>query len=581
MEFKTNVMRQQKLEDLIHTIITNTEPIIGSTMGPRGSTHMTVVGNGLDLTSTKDGWNLLQNIRFANFNANAIFDQLIRSSERIVTKVGDGTSSAFVAVSELYKRIRSDERPNIPQGQLLDLFKKATEEISSRIKSKEIDITTEEGFKKVSDIVKVSVNHNKELTDLVMNAINIVNDSDVLVAESPSNKTYIENISGYLLPNSNVLSSSYNNTSNAKTKSINPMVLVLDFALTDAHREIIFNKIGRELLENSNRQLYVFASDYSEVIEHDFESLRKQDMGDGLPPRIIPIRYNHTTNKANIRDLALLLGTSALDLIQWNSMFRVNMVEEDGKYVNTIEYEEGSISNYVGTCGIIEAGDEDVLLTDFIQSDDHALEQLSIALNKKLEETMERRFENGEVGTESLFKQRRRIKRIKGELVTIYVGGDNNHDKKMRHDAVEDAVKAASSAITHGYGIGGGFAVPIAAQELIDELTMKDYVDEDHELYEKGNDLAYRFCLLAIRDGFLNISKWIYKNAYLDFDGLKELELVREKGMCRDILTGEFSDSIINSVDTDRTILKHAVSMLTFIGTSSILISGTMDQDLI
>ena len=91
----TNVFKDQEFKEQFLLVFKTMSDILANTLGPYGSS--TMIDQIKDFSVTKDGFHVLSNLRFADERHNRIRSILFAISHQMVTKVGDGSTSAVVA----------------------------------------------------------------------------------------------------------------------------------------------------------------------------------------------------------------------------------------------------------------------------------------------------------------------------------------------------------------------------------------------------------------------------------------------------------------------------------------------------
>ena len=187
----------------------------------------------------------------------------------------------------------------------------------------------------------------------------------------------------------------------------------------------------------------------------------------------------------------------------------------------------------------------------------------------------------------------------------IEVGADSELSQKLLKDAVDDAIKAAASAFNHGVINGCNVDLLSVIKKQMDDKNLDEVTRKLYEILYGGFTDVYRTVLNnAFSDFNINLSfepnednkgfsRFIYEkfpyfsNTFRDFENLNELCIEMKDNdtlttsfhdliiaysikyrLVYDVSSKEFSDRIINSVQTDEEILKATIDLI------SILITG-------
>ena len=94
-----NVISEEEFKTRIRDVFERVADSLSKTLGPYGST--TIIEKYGEMHITKDGWQVLKNIRFDNAIDNNILMMLTRISAQVVIKVGDGSTSSIIAANEI------------------------------------------------------------------------------------------------------------------------------------------------------------------------------------------------------------------------------------------------------------------------------------------------------------------------------------------------------------------------------------------------------------------------------------------------------------------------------------------------
>jgi chaperonin GroEL (HSP60 family) len=142
-----------------------------------------------------------------------------------------------------------------------------------------------------------------------------------------------------------------------------------------------------------------------------------------------------------------------------------------------------------------------------------------------------------------------RIQHLSCKSATIKIGGKSELERSMQNDSVDDAIKACSSAVKHGYYYGNNLAIFKALKEIQPKL-------EDPFEKKIGNALWETFCRVI-----LTIHK--NKNPDTTIDYVKSvINKSLEDEMCFDLTTEEYNRDVINSIKTDIEIIKGSISLV-------------------
>ena len=170
----------------------------------------------------------------------------------------------------------------------------------------------------------------------------------------------------------------------------------------------------------------------------------------------------------------------------------------------------------------------------------------------------------------------KRIVSLAGRLVTIYVGGDSEIEKKNKMYLFEDAVLAVKSALAHGIIFGGNLIIPILVKNYYTRFSNILMENSEISSREEAGDL-----INLISDSFLYSFMRVLDNKFNsnpNSDIMNEQSKIIANNCISDdsiynLLTRKFellnSTSIINSAETDIQIMKSVFSIITLLVTSN------------
>jgi hypothetical protein len=229
----------------------------------------------------------------------------------------------------------------------------------------------------------------------------------------------------------------------------------------------------------------------------------------------------------------------------------------------------------LGYCDSVELGDKQSFFNGFYY-DEVVLNALRQNV-KHLYETALQESKTTDGFSVKAVGYRRRLAMINMKSVTYYVGGETTISQEMNKDVVDDAVKAVDSAIRHGIVKGCNITTLSILKDMINEITNP---------VEKA--VAEIFF-----NGFKDVAKTVFRNAgydnydfsdaqkLLDAETFDTLDIENSSLMVDaiintcikddlvfDLESKTFTDTVINSANTDIEIVRVVTDLLT------LLISG-------
>ena len=611
------IVVQQLKDQLQSTVITNVFPedqfrknflivfetmanILSKTLGPYGAT--TMIDEAKNYSVTKDGFHVLQNLRFANIQQNRIHSTLFSISHQMVTKVGDGSTSAVVAAYKFLKTMLESiakmdivVRPKDLNMVIQDVIK----EICNIISNKAIRVTDENLLDVVEKIANIATNENKEYTDIITNiykqlgvncTINIKN-SDTL----EDNVLYED---GVYTTEAYLVDKIYHNKADTSITK-NCAVLMFDHVLDTDIWGILETAFNKNCYKTS-KTLIVIAPSYDQFLMDKMrkdaeEMVRTYSDKAKIPFRIIFLKATNLHKpiyKSMYMDLSSLLGATIYRPDDTKEV--IKMVEEYGNkcreaFTNHTEAPDipteitDSITEHIGYCELAVMGDKISSFKGFTNKNTALYNSLLHDAETNLKNEEARAIQIDSIDSK-VFEARTRFGKISCKSATIEVGGANRLERSINFDAVDDAVKACASAIKYGYNKGCNMAIIEAADIVCNrvKVEMEDGYSEMSSKELMTKSIQYNVAN-AIKNSFIEVYKSILLNAYKSENYVNDIKNQSiEKGYVPFDLIGETYDEecakIINSCRTDIEILRGAIAMVAVVLSCNQYISSTLNH---
>lgn len=597
----TRVLEEEKLrwnvvtEDLYKSTFGNVFQklsfALARTLGPYGASTI-IEHSGKGYVTTKDGWTVIKNIRFNNPIESNILEILSRISNRMVTKVGDGSTSAIIAANEFLKIMGREESrvgesvfTKYRRKDLNDNIQRIVNIICDKIEKRAIPVNEENFIDVVEKISNIATNENREFAKIIKDIYEKCGMSvNIRLELSPTLETTVRYEDGQYLSRMSLIDNIYINTQTMRCEIENPMIVMFDHSLELKHYNLI-GHIYNEYAVKEGRRLVVIAPSFDpfilDKIKVDCERMIQQykvNYGGGSVP--FPIVYvrsqlvnNHYTKMYH--DLASIIGLQVMSSKESDelrkeceamakSQFDRDQLISEGKHeeANAMEIDYSPIQKLSAFIGRIEKisidskENHETAFSGFNETNE-TLKALRMQDAKNEMESLMVKYDKEGFINSDYFDARNRYYRLSCNSATIYVGGSNELEKSNNKDAMDDAIKACVSALRYGYNVGGNIAILTAIEEL-----RKDCSEKDSEFYA------------LIFTTFKNVYKAVLSNKYIDNAQIESIvtKSVNEN-TCYNLITDEWDTDVINSSRTDIEILRGAISMVSVILTCNQYIS--------
>lgn len=577
----TNVFTEEEFKTQFLIVFKKMSDILSRTLGPYGAG--TMIDQQTNYSVTKDGFHVLENLRFADTKMNRIRSTLYSISHQMVTKVGDGSTSAVVAAyafllemldfSEKHKQIRPKE--------LNERIQRIVDKICAEIAKRATPITQENLLDSVRNIANIATNENTLYTDMITEIYKTLGPNcNINLQESKTYENTVEYEDGVYSNDNYLVDSIYHNRGD-RCLIKDPAFLLFDHTLdTDIWPifEVAFNKF----CYRERRTLIVIAPFYDQFLMDKMrkdaeEMVRTYSNRASVPFRVIFLKSNLTKPIAKdmYRDLAALLGATIIQPPDSREVIKAlndyakacTEARADGKMEDPgmPEEIEKFVKDHLGFCESANMGDRNSSFKGFTNKNEALFNALYHDAEIHLKEEESRVLRNDSIDNK-VFDARIRFSKINCKSATITVGGSNKLEMTLNVDAVDDAIKACASAIKYGYNLGCNLAIIQAIDKLHNKQEVEDEVDAT--IYN------------GLRAAFISVYRVLLTNGMPEEEANAIIEKSVETGMCYDMVnhTMDTDGKIINSCRTDIEILKGAIAMVAVVLTCNQYISITLNN---
>ena len=423
------------------------------TLGPKGRNVVIEKSFGAPRT-TKDGVSVAKEIeledKFENMGAQMVREVASRTND----EAGDGTTTATVLAQAIVREGMKSVAAGMNPMDLKRGIDKAVALVIEQLKSTATPI---KGSSEVAQVGTISANGEKEIGEMIANAMEKVgNEGVITVEEAKSLATELDVVEGmqfdrgylspYFVTDSEKmiadLEDPYILLFEKKLSSLQPMLPVL------------------EAVVQSNRPLLIIAED---VEGEALATLVVNKLRGGLKIAAVKAPGFGDRRKAMLEDIAVLTGGQ--------------VVSED----LGIKLENVTL-DMLGTAKKVNITKDDTTIVDGA-GEKEAIEGRVNQIRRQIEDT------SSDYDKEKL---QERLAKLAGGVAVIKVGGASEIEVKERKDRVDDALNATRAAVEEGIVPGGGIALLKASKTL-------DGVTGDNEDQNQGIAIVARALQAPIR----------------------------------------------------------------------------------
>lgn len=581
--------------------------IVMETAGPRGSTTMIMQNNGTYPMYSKDGKKVLEHINIFGEVERGILDQFIQITEKIVSRVGDGTTSAARLTYLVFKELvemENDTELQMNTYEIIDCFHKATECVIRKIEESRRDLEVED----VYDICMISTNGNESLSTLISDIYREHGTEVYIDLKTSTTSDYMKKSYDGLTINKGYASPAYANRSDDTCDLRNPKIYVFRDPVDTPEMIGYFTKIVQDNIIvpfNNLRELNAISSNPREAQMRGVttEHIEKLEAHTDLIPTLIMVPFisrdvastleslesleyqfdKDESSRAAKPPIAIVTNLSQ-NIDELSDISLLCECKVIGKYIDAKVQEEDiragkapTIDNVCEFCGTAEQVLLDKEKTVFInpvamfemEGDEYVLDENGdrkysttyTSLVSFLRGQLKECEENGESVVE-INRLKRRLTGLVSSLVELYIGGISVTDRESDKDLADDAIRNCRSAAISGVGRAANFEGLLASMAVEGSCS------------EKVN----RFVSI-IKNAYTQVVKDLYAKSIPANMVDKEFEESVRRGMPVNLRTLKYSNNVLTSIDTDIAILDCISRIVTIMFTSNqILVTSAFDN---
>ncbi|MBQ6062889.1 MAG: chaperonin GroEL [Prevotella sp.] len=434
-EIKFNI----EARDLLKQGVDQLANAVKVTLGPKGRNVVIEKKFGAPQI-TKDGVTVAKEIeledKFENTGA-----QLVKS---VATKTGDDAGDGTTTATLLAQAIISEGLKNVTAGaNPMDLKRgidKAVKAVVEHIAKSAEQVG--DNYDKIEQVATVSANNDKEIGELLAEAMRKVSkDGVITIEESKSRDTHIGVVEGMQFDRGYL--SAYFMTDSEKMECVmeNPMILIYDKKISNVNKEFA-NLLGEAA--QTGRPILIIAED---VDSDALTMLVVNRLRAGLKICAVKAPGFGDRRKAMLEDIAVLTGGTVIS-------------EEKG-----LKLEQATLE-MMGSAEKVTVSKDNTTIVDGAGEKQGIADRIA-QIKKEIENT-----------TSSYDKEKlqERLAKLSGGVAVLYVGANSEVEMKEKKDRVDDALCATRAAIEEGVVAGGG-ATYIRALEALKDLK-GDNADE-------------------------------------------------------------------------------------------------------
>lgn len=560
----SNIVDKEALRDVQQKTLDVISKALVNSFGPNGTNTCYREEKAL-AKYTKDGHTILKKIMFNGPIEFTMRDDLENITRRIVTTVGDGTTSAILLSANIFKGLcEASSKLNISDKQIIKDLNEAIENMVNIIESRKKETTLDD----IHKIAMISTDNDEYIANLIKDIYSEYG-MEVFIDVGASNNvdTFTREYDGFTINSGFADIAFINNTAKHNCEIYNPKIYLFEdpvdtMEMTLFMEQIIHDNI-MEPIQNHKLDSVIPTVIVCPKIGKDVNTSM-----DELIKYMNNIKPEHKSRVpivviTNINDLNYLMDLSYISgakLIKKYIDPAMQKRDQDNGIAPTIN----TIHDFAGTCELVVA---DALKTKFVNpalqhNEDGSLSDLYLNRLNDMEEQLKALQEDKKDTTE-IGRLKKRINSYKANQVEIIVGGISEADRDARRDLVEDAVLNCRSAALDGYGYGANYEGFYAVANIVCQINWYLREEENGTVFTEKRDIENLTAAHEqkyIYDLILNAYSSLWTTLY-NINSDEELrEFIKnslevEKSPYN-IRSREFDKKVLSSIKTDIVILE-------------------------
>lgn len=565
-----NAIPREDFQELILSTFNSVAEVLGNSLGPLGST--TTILDGMYTSATKDGWTIFNHLRAGNIYKAMIFNLIKGPCSRLNNTVGDGTTTAVVLTSLIFKAY-SDHREEIERHYRLPReFTAAWDSVVAELGEIIRGYAKKLPREKVRDIAYVASNGNDEIADNLQRIYDEATSPVVKLRGSPTNHSYVEAIRGFDFP-ANLTDDAYVKNEDLSATYENLRVLVFDFKVDSEIFEKVIVPINT-VYRSMKLKLLVIAPAYDELLvktvmrQYASTEWRMNEQQFNL---IISQYLYGKLEGDQLDNLAVLLRTKKITRYEADDLVKeLGKLDDDGDlfgWLEELETDRGAIENqpfdrrqFIGLAPVARLSVHNgSTFSGFDTAGNLRYQQALDTAIRNRDEIVAKTEADKQNFSMEVARANANIAQLTMETYIYYVGADSSLQADVLSTAVDDVIKAVSSAIKHGTVPGCQVSIILACDQLLNRLAAEP-------------DPLKAEIVGVIRSAVIELYSKVLMGP--NGNGMSEDEFFRilaVSTMMRqayDLESQIISDSLITSVETDLNVLAAASDLI------KLLISG-------
>lgn len=544
----TNIVPKEKLREVQLNTLEILASVLAKTAGPRGSNTQLLHSERYN-EYTKDGHNVLSQIKFYRPLENAIQSEMKEITRYIVKTVGDGTTSAVLLSNEIFKSMCKAETSMSPYA-IMKIFKSIVDKMIEMIRANGRECTLED----IYDISMIATNGNEEVSKSIQQIYKDFG-MDVFIDVGVSNTTdhIVKSYDGLTLqvgyPTPAYINTTGTSSESGRARIRNPRIYAFEDPVDTPEmitfmEAIIANNIFQPLIDQTGDYIptVILAPSISRDANKTLTDLEKtlygfdQNKMSGDKPPILIIT-EAKLHEDQFHDIVMLCGIPTIKKYIDPDVQKKDIENGDAPDID-------NICDWYGSADLVEADTTNTkfvnpkCMFDIDEEGNRTYSSVYKGLLNYISQELDVAYKNNEDANVT-GNLKRRLNSLKANLVEYLIGGVTVTDRDSIRDLVEDAVLNCRSAAKYGVGYGANFE---AFKAITDYSPLSS---SEFPIYE------------AIYYAYYNALSNLYNTVFGDEEKAHE-EINRSitKQMPINLSNLEYDGKVLCSIETDVAILE-------------------------
>lgn len=554
----SNIVKKDTLRKVQVETMNCLKNALAKSFGPYGSNSI-INKEGALSRYTKDGHTILGSIQFSGEIERSVLADIQEETRTQAIKIGDSTTSITILSAMIFKTLAEYEQKNfdITPVSIVNTFKSVAEEICNEIKKNGRNSTIDDMY----NIAFTSTNGNKKLADMLRKVYTEYGlDVYIDVKASMNGTTYLKEINGMTMDcgflDPTLINDAEKNTCIIKNPKIYAFKDPIDTMEMGMFLDsILYDNIVKHLKSQKTENIVPtiimaprISRDYSSYIDSLMQLMANAPaVNRGWLNIITDIQG---CDKEQYEDICDLCGCKYI-----NKYLDPEIQKEDIK--KGLAPTPENITTFAGDAEMVYS---DASKTTFVNPKKMYKENgdYSELFNQRTD-YLEKQISKLEVegnNTTDIYTLKKRLNSLKGKMVEIFVGGVTVADRDAERDLLEDAVLNCRSASLNGVGYAANF----------EGLRAANIVYENHR-----NETSLTSDISKIiSDAYFDIASLLYESIMTKEKASEIIvKSLSEYNCPMNIVTKEFDNTVLSSIDTDICIIRTISKIVTLMATAN------------